>query len=64
MFDKYRSLTQSSAFKRQHRPSANTAHLSQPKPIYSRSLPTKAGSNSTCRKVICLKGLLGIVEVL
>lgn len=64
MFDKYRSLTQSSAFKRQHRPSANTAHLSQPKPIYNGSLPTKTGSNCTCRRAICLRQLLGIVEVL
>ena len=64
MSDKHRSLTQSSAFKRQRKPSANTAPLSRPKPVPPRSLPTTAGSNSTCRRVICLKGLLGIVEVL
>ena len=64
MFDKYRSLTQSSAFKRQQKPSANTAHLSQPRPVPPRSLPTTAGSNSTCRKAVCLKRLLDIVEVL
>jgi len=64
MYDKYRSLTQSSAFKRQHRPSANTAHLSQPRPVQPGSLPIPAGSNSTCRKAVCPKQLLGIVEVL
>ena len=64
MFDKYRSLTQSSAFKRQLTPSAHTAHRSQPRPVPPKSLPTTAGSNSTCRKAVFLKRLLGIGEVL
>lgn len=64
MFDKYRSLTQSSAFRRQRRPASHTAHLSQPKPFPKRSLPNKAGSNGTHLKSASPSLLVGLVEVL
>jgi len=64
LFDKYRSLTQSSASKRQQKPSSNTHHLFQPKPSRPRSLPTTAEPNGTFRKAVCPKQLLDIVEVL
>lgn len=60
MFDKYRSQKQSSAFKRQRRPPAQTAHLSQHKPFSRRSTPTRAGS--TCTHSPSLGN--GLVEVL
>lgn len=64
MLDKHRSQKQYSAFKRQRRPPAQTAHLSQPSPIPRRSLPAKAGSNGTHLKPTTLSLLNGLVEVL
>jgi len=64
MFDKHRSQKQYSAFKRQRRPQAQTAHLSHLRPIPRRSLPAKAGSNCTCLRPTTINLLNGLVEVL
>ena len=64
MFDKYRSLTQFSAFKRQHKPACNTAYLSQHRLFSPRCLSSTAGTNGTHRKAVCLRRVLDLVEVL
>lgn len=53
MFDKYRSLTQSSAFKRQRKPSTYSPNLFRPTLPPNRSLSTRVGSpNSHGRAVL------------
>lgn len=55
MSDKYRSLTQSSAFKRQRKPSDRSPHPFRPIPSHHGSLPTRAGSTSTCGKLVLVR---------
>lgn len=64
MFDKYRSYTQSSAFKRQQKPFSHHAYLFQATPPTLRSLLTRAGSLRTHHRSARPKRLVDLSEVL